>query len=261
VPAPREQLANALRQARKDAGYKSHAALAQVLKVSRPVVSKAESPAQAVPSRTVLRGWADVTGAPLDMLMELAHRAGTASSRWFVKWVHLEARATLIRWFEPLLVPGLIQTENYARSVLTWKPDSPKADVNLHDRMARQSLLDRAELRVVILASVLYREVGDAAVMAEQIDHLLAMGERASVMLQVVPDTPQVAGALGGAFAIATEGATDIAAYAESNIQGTVHTEAHLVTRALRVFDGLRVDALPWSMTQDQLRKAREKWT
>jgi hypothetical protein len=116
-------------------------------------------------------------------------------------------------------------------------------------------------VRVTILESVLYREVGDAATMCEQVQQLLSVGSRPSVMLQVVADTPAVAGALGGAFAIAAEGPEDVAAYAESNIQGTVHTDPDLIARAARVFDGLRADALPWTQTQDLLRKAGERWT
>ncbi len=167
----------------------------------------------------------------------------------------------MIRWFEPLLIPGLLQVESYARAVLAWKPDSASTEANLKSRLARQSVLDRAELRVVILDSVLYREVGDAVTMGGQIQHLLALGDLPSVMLQVVADTTAVAGALGGAFAIATEGTADVAAYAESNIQGAVYTDPDLVARAARVFDGLRADALPWTQTQDLLLKAGERWT
>ena len=177
------------------------------------------------------------------------------------KWADIEARASLIRWFEPLLVPGLLQVESYARAVLAWKPDSASAEANLKTRLARQSVVDRAELRVVILGSVLNREVGDASVMCEQMKHLLAVGSRPSVMIQIVPDIPGVAGALGGAFAIATEGTTDVAAYAESNIQGAVYTDPDLIARGVRVFDGLRADALPWTQTQDLLEGAGERWT
>lgn len=70
--------------------------------------------------------------------------------------------------------------------------------------------------------------------MSEQIDHLLDIGERPSVTVQVVPDTPEIAGALGGAFAIATEWTSDVAAYSGSVISGSVHTEPDLITRRLR---------------------------
>jgi hypothetical protein len=261
MATPREQLAGVLRKSRIDAGYASHGALARKLNVSRPVVTKAENPVHPVPSDAILAAWAGVTGAGLDVLTDLAQRARTGPPGWFAKWADIEARASLIRWFEPLLIPGLLQVESYARAVLAWKPDSASTEANLKSRLARQLVLDRAELRVVILESVLYREVGDAVTMGGQIQHLLAVGDLPSVMLQVVADTTAVAGALGGAFAIATEGTADVAAYAESNIQGAVYTDPDLVARAARVFDGLRADALPWTQTQDLLRKAGERWT
>jgi hypothetical protein len=225
------------------------------------VVTKAENPAHPVPSDAILAAWAGATGAGLDVLTDLAQRARTGPPGWFAKWADIEARASLIRWFEPLLVPGLIQTESYARAVLAWKPDSGSAEANLKTRLARQSVLDRAELRVVILGSVLNREVGDASVMCEQVEQLLIVGSRPSVMIQILPDTPAVAGALGGAFAIATEETADVAAYTDSIVKGGVYTDPDLIARAARVFDGLRADALPWTQTQDLLRKAGERWT
>jgi hypothetical protein len=187
VATPREQLADILRKSRIDAGYASHGALARKLNVSRPVITKAENPAHPVPSDAILAAWAGATGAGLDVITDLAQRAKSGPPGWFAKWADdIEARATMIRWFEPLLVPGLLQTESYARAVLAWKPESASAEVNLTNRLARQSVLDRAELRVVILESVLNREVGDAATMCEQVQHLLAVGSRPSVVLQVV---------------------------------------------------------------------------
>jgi len=53
----------------------------------------------------------------------------------------------------------------------------------------------------------------------------------------------------------------DVAAYTESIVKGGVYTDPDLIARAARVFDGLRADALPWTQTQDLLRKAGERWT
>ena len=258
MPSPREQLAHLLKQAREQAGFDSQGALAKKAQIDRSVVSKGESPRQPTPSDTALAAIAGATGVSLDRLKELAQQARQG---WFATWIDYEARASVIRWFEPLLIPGLLQTEAYANAVLTWKPDSASAQANLSKRLERQSVLDRAMMRVIILESVLHREVGDAAVMSEQIDHLLTVGSRPSVALQVVPDSASVAGALGGAFAIASEGPVDLAAYSESNIQGGVHTDPDLIARATELFDGLRADALPWGQTQDHLKKAGERWT
>jgi transcriptional regulator with XRE-family HTH domain len=262
VATPREQLANVLRQARLDAGYESHAALARRLNVSRPVVSKAENPSSPAPSDAVLAAIAGATGAGLDELAKLAQQARSGPPGWFAGWTDdIEAGASVIRWFEPLLIPGLIQTSGYANGVFAWKPESSSIERNLKNRLARQSVLDRAELRVVILESVLYREVGDAATMSEQLEYLLTVGGRPTVTFQILPDTPAIAGSLGGAFAIASEGAADVATYSESIVEGTVHTDPDLVARAVRLFDALRADALPWAQTQDLLRKAGERWT
>jgi transcriptional regulator with XRE-family HTH domain len=261
MATPREQLADILRKSRIDAGYASHGELARKLNVSRPVITKAENPAHPVPSDAILAAWAGATGAGLDVLTDLAQRARSGPPGWFAKWADIEARATMIRWFEPLLVPGLLQVESYARAVLAWKPESASAEANLETRLTRQSAVGRSELRVVMLGSVLNREVGDASVMCEQIEHLRSVGSRPSVMIQIVPDIPAVAGALGGAFAIATEGTADVAAYTDSLVKGSVYTDPDLIARAVRVFDGLRADALPWTQTQDLLEKAGERWT
>jgi transcriptional regulator with XRE-family HTH domain len=261
MATPREQLAHTLRQARIDAGYGSHAKLAKALNVSRPVVSRAERPNEPVPSPGLLISWAKATGVDLATLNDYAERARSPRN-WFAKWAEdFEQRATLIRCFEPLLVPGLVQTENYARAVLSWKPESRNTETNVAIRLERQSVLDRAELRVIILESVLNREVGNAEIMAEQIEHLLALGSRPSVTLQVLPDTPEIAGALGGAFAVATRDAVDVAVYSESIVKGGVYTDPDLIARAVRVFDSVHADALPWSQTRVVFEKAGEQWT
>jgi len=261
MSTPREQLANALRQARIDAGYPSQRDLAKRLQVSRPVISRAENAAEAVPSPALIVRWADVTSANVDALNDLAKRARNPRSL-FIRWADdYEQRATMIRWFEPQLVPGLQQTENYARALVNWKPFSASdVETTLRERLERQSILDHAELRVLILGSVLHREVGSPSVMAEQCDHLLSLGGRASVTLQVVPDTPDVAGALGGAFAIASQGTADIAVLADSLVQSTVHVESDLIERACLVFDGLRASALPWNQTREFLTEVGSTW-
>jgi transcriptional regulator with XRE-family HTH domain len=260
MATPREQLADALKQARIDAGYPSQRELARRLTVSRPVVSRAENPAEAVPAPGLIIKWAAVTGASVDDLNDLAKRARNPRSL-FIRWADdFEQRATLIRWFEPLLVPGLAQCEGYARALVNWKPFSTDAETKLSTRLGRQSVLERAEFRVLLLGSVLHREIGDASVMCEQIDHLLSLGARTSVQLQIVPDTPDVGGALGGAFSVASQGTHDIAVFTDSTVQSGVYVETDLIERALRVWDGLHANALPWNQTRELLTEAGQTW-
>jgi hypothetical protein len=49
---------------------------------------------------------------------------------WFQEWADIEAQATVLRWYEPLVVPGLLQTEDYARAILSARPDGNLADLD-----------------------------------------------------------------------------------------------------------------------------------
>ncbi|ALV53110.1 helix-turn-helix domain-containing protein [Streptomyces althioticus] len=112
---------------------------------------------------------------------------------WFSLYVSLEGAARIIRSYEPHFVPGLLQTEDYARAVLeagtigTAGPETVERHVAL--RMERQKLLERPDpphLWVLMEETVLRRPVsGDSRVMRDQLDKLLEYAERDRVTLQV----------------------------------------------------------------------------
>jgi transcriptional regulator with XRE-family HTH domain len=112
---------------------------------------------------------------------------------WFSMYVSLEGAARIVRSYEPHFVPGLLQTEDYARSVLeagtigNAGPDAVERHVSL--RMERQRLLERADpphLWVVMDETVLRRPVSiDGRVMRDQLDKLLELAARDRVTLQV----------------------------------------------------------------------------
>lgn len=111
---------------------------------------------------------------------------------WFSAYVALEAAASLIRVYEPAFVPGLLQTTGYARTVMETGPlgQTRPAEVERHLalRMQRQALLTRPgapRFWAVLDETVLRRHVGSAEVMREQIDHLLDVGRRRNVTLQI----------------------------------------------------------------------------
>jgi hypothetical protein len=74
-------------------------------------------------------------------------------------------------------VPGLLQTEDYARAILSLRPGGTEDDLDTQvaARMARQSVLDRAQLWCVLDEGVLHREIGSAKVMQAQLDRLAAL--------------------------------------------------------------------------------------
>lgn len=109
---------------------------------------------------------------------------------WFRRYVELEEKATAVRMFHPQLVPGLVQTEEYARAVLrTGRP------ANLDDlvtaRMERQRILTRekpAQLWLVLNEAVLRNRVGDDAVMRAQLAHIRDLAEVLMHRVQIIKD-------------------------------------------------------------------------
>ena len=250
MPTPREQLASILKQSRLDAGFDSHGALAKRLNVSRPVVSKAENPAQPVPSDALLAGWAGVTGAPLDPLTDLAHRAKSGTPEWFMPYLVAEAAATTLRFWGPLVVPGLLQTEGYARAY------EQSADV-VAARLERQRVIGRARVTAVIDHTVLLRCVGSPQVMADQCAHLAALAESQTIRLHVVPEGANVG--LAGAFGIAAKDAMATVSLTTA-IRDVTSTAADVVDDTLNLFEVILGASLPAVASLEFLRSQEETW-
>jgi transcriptional regulator with XRE-family HTH domain len=114
---------------------------------------------------------------------------------WFRVSVGLEEAAELIRGYEPHCVPGLLQTEDYARALITVGfPDTPAEETGRRValRLARQELLTRPappRLWMVIDEAALRRPAGGTAVMRGQIDRLIEAAQLPHVTLQILPFT------------------------------------------------------------------------
>jgi transcriptional regulator with XRE-family HTH domain len=258
VPTPREQLANLLRQSRLDAGYESHGALAKRLNVSRPVVSKAENPAQPVPSDAVLAAWAGVTGAALDTLTDLAQRARSGTPDWFMPYRQAEAEASILRCWSPVLVPGLLQTESYMRAVMSVEPyTAERLDELVAARLERQAVIGRAYLTAVFDQHVLYRLIGSAPAMAEQCAHLAAIAERPNIALHVVPEGANVG--LWGGFDLATRDHSTTVCL--TTLEDIPSTAPDLVGKVTVAFERILGAALPRIESHELILKvAEEQW-
>jgi hypothetical protein len=123
---------------------------------------------------------------------------GDVIPRWFEVYVGLEAAAAKISWYEPELVPGLLQTEAYARALIPTAglvEDETEIERRVTLRMERQKILTRKspsplELDVVVSEALLYRIVGDRAIMAAQLRHLVTISEKVpTVRLRLVAFT------------------------------------------------------------------------
>lgn len=122
-------------------------------------------------------------------------------------YVGLEDEASIIRLWRPLLVPGLLQSEEYARAVIRiglTERSSTEVEKRVRARIARQTLLSRPDapqFRAIIGEAVLRQQVGDPEVMRGQMQKLLDVaGKRPNVTVQVLPFTAGASIGLEGAF-------------------------------------------------------------
>ncbi|MFE1167218.1 helix-turn-helix domain-containing protein [Nocardiopsis sp. NPDC058789] len=138
------------------------------------------------------------------------HKYGDVLPQWFGVYVGLEEAASVIRTFEVQFVPGLLQTEAYARAVIQLsRTATSEEDVNsrVNMRMHRQRRFTSAEgdpprLWAVIDEAVLHRPFGGAEVMREQVEHLLEMARRPNITLQIATFAMGGHPAAGGPFSI-----------------------------------------------------------
>jgi transcriptional regulator with XRE-family HTH domain len=127
---------------------------------------------------------------------------------WFRTAVGLEEAATLIRAYEPQVIPGLLQTESYIRAITAASfpaATSDYAERTVALRLARQQLLHRASppgYWVVMDETVLRRPIGGRHVMRDQLTHLIQSAEQPEVTIQVIPFAAGWHPALYGMFNI-----------------------------------------------------------
>ncbi|MFC7648662.1 DUF5753 domain-containing protein [Streptosporangium lutulentum] len=200
-------------------------------------------------------------GAKYEALVQLAkqarergwwHAYSDVIPQWFQVYVGLEAEASSLRNYEPELVHGLLQTEDYARAVyqaarVMDAPDEIERHVSL--RMARQDVITRSEQPMhfwaIMNEAALRRRVGGACVMKDQLRHLVEVSAQPNVTLQVLPYGIGAHAAMLGSFAILSfsEGASEVA-YLEY-MTGSLYLEKPEEVRAYTLtYDHLRASAL-----------------
>jgi transcriptional regulator with XRE-family HTH domain len=246
-----------LRDARIAAGIGSQSALAKRLHVSRPLINRAESPTQPLPSDAVLRAWAGVTGLPLDKVLELIERIRNGTPDWFMDYLIAESNATLLRSWAPTVVSGLFQTADYARAVLSVEPYSPDKLAGLvASRMSRQSVIGRAYVTAIIDQMVLERRIGSPAVMAEQCAHLAGLAERQDIALHVIPHGRNLG--LWGALDLATRDNSVTICF--TAIEDIPSTSPSLVAKVSQAWERLLGAALPRDESLKLTVEATERW-
>jgi transcriptional regulator with XRE-family HTH domain len=168
---------------------------------------------------------------------------------WFEEYISLEEAAVAIRGYEVQFVPGLLQTEEYARAVTLLAYSNPKEiSRRVSLRMARQARLSGAEpvsLEMVLDEGAVRRPIGGSSVMRAQLQHLIEMSQRPHVTIQVLPFKVGGHAAAGGPFSVLHFAESDLSdiVYLEQLATAQYLEKPEMVGKYLTVMERLRLEA------------------
>jgi transcriptional regulator with XRE-family HTH domain len=275
----RRRLAAELRRHRDDAGLTIEE-VAERLEWSAAKISRIENSRVSVLPRDVkflLRTYgAEDGGEEWEALLTLAresrqkgwwHAYGDAIPAWFETYVGLEAEAATLRTYESEIVPGLFQTEEYARAVnratmLTASDEEIEKQAAV--RMARQERVgapDSPKLWAIVNEAVIRRAVGGRGVMRAQLGKLTEVSRQPDVTLQVLPFGVGAHAGMDGAFMILgfPEPTDPDVAYVHY-YSGTLYLEKPPeLQRYALMFDHLRAAALPVDASRELIGRAADE--
>jgi transcriptional regulator with XRE-family HTH domain len=185
---------------------------------------------------------------------------------WFQDWAAKETEAATLRWFEPLVVPGLLQTADYARAIFQTRfgVGSEEIEERVAARLKRQEVLMRDKppaLWVILDEWVLRRPVGGPPVMLEQVNRLAEAARQPSIAIEVIPATVGAHEGLTGAFILADFDGGPTAGYRETAGGGQLTEGNDDVATLELAWATLRGEALPWKASLAALEEAAKTWT
>ncbi|MGP4002968.1 helix-turn-helix domain-containing protein [Streptomyces sp. 8N706] len=237
-------------------GEKTHVVSTRITQIERCSGAK--------PTRDMARALDDALGAD-DLLVDLwPYVYRETFPDWSRAFMEHAARAVSIGQYAAHVVPGLLQTEDYARAVLRLDAllsDEEQLEERVAARLGRQERLaspDRPYLWVVLDEAVLRRPVGGRAIMREQLARLLEAAAEPHITVQVLPFDQGEHEAMGGSLTLLSlPDATEVA-YTEGADYGQLIEEPADVRRYSVIYDRLRAVALPPLMSLDMIRSVME---
>lgn len=255
----RRRLGAELRRLREGAGVTIDG-VAERLECSASKISRIETGHTTATPRDVrdMLGIYGVVGAECEELVQIAREA--RQKGWWHPYstvltgayVGLEAAAGSVRAYEQQVVPGLLQTEEYAKAMIrAARPDitADEVDRRVRVRLGRQSLLiqdDPIDLWVVLDEAVVSRPVGGDAVMRAQLQRLVEAADLPNVTLQILPFKAGAHAGMDGTFTILDfpEPNDPDVVYAENATGGLFLEKGDELRKYAFIFDHIRAAAL-----------------
>ncbi|MFC6022489.1 Scr1 family TA system antitoxin-like transcriptional regulator [Plantactinospora solaniradicis] len=233
------------------------------IKVSGSSIGGFES-GRMVPMPDTAKTLDDLFGTGDEIQRLSAEAREEAQAPWLRPWTDNERRATLLRWFEHSVIPGLLQTEDYARAILTVGPHTPEQVAEMTaSRLARQAAtLERPDpptLAAIIGEPAL--RYGGPTIMKDQLEHLVDIGHRPTVHLRVIPGDVGLHAGLAGAFVVATLPGGSRLGYLDDQLRGRVVSDVDEVGDLERTWESLSAVALPRDQSRDIMLKVIDEYS
>ncbi len=271
VPAARDSAVKSLalfgaelREYRKRANL-SQERLAEIIQFSMSLVGFIER-GQRTPSRNFAQRCDDALAANGEIIRLWTQVTRSASPQWFRGWLDIEQEAHTLHTWQPLYVPGLLQTEDYARLVIRGEPGLTDQQVEklVEARMQRQEIFARTippMFRVVLDEGILQRPIGGKKVMEHQLKRLIEAVESPRICIQVSPLALGATTGLLGGFVIAQLPGGADTVYIDSATHGHVTNRLEDVEAVYSRYDTIRAEALPQHVSIELVREAKKLWT
>ncbi|QIJ66680.1 helix-turn-helix domain-containing protein [Streptomyces sp. JB150] len=164
---------------------------------------------------------------------------------WFRRRADMEAQAVKLYEYQEMVVPGLLQSAHYARALLSQKADGELLEERVRARLSRQQrfLAQDGPMYIAVLdESCLRQRVGNPAVMRDQCAHLLRLGQRPNIRLQVAPSGRYDLVRPNSSISLITMPDGEQWLYTEMLSRGYFTNDPEAYARQSRTYDVLRAD-------------------
>lgn len=263
-------LGEQLREIRAAAGYASQDDFSPAIRKDRSVIGKAET-GESPPTERVLADWLDLCGVSgrlrvmfegVTRIARIRENPGQAQAEPFYG---AEAHAHTVRYWAPIILPGIVQTPAYATELFkAMRFDAAKVADRLEVRMSRQAILERPDppdITIVLWEPVLHHQIGTGETMGGQMARLVELSDMPTVTIHVLPSSHGANPGLGGAIQLAATADAPELLLSDSLVEDQLTNDPVQVRRASSTFNNVRADALNRAGSRDVLMEAMERWS
>ncbi|MGW0945067.1 helix-turn-helix domain-containing protein [Streptomyces sp. NPDC002623] len=231
----------------REAALLTQEALASAIPCDRSLVARVEAGTR-VPQESFAKKCDEVLdagGALARLWARIDWYAEVEHPNWFQRMVDMEAKAVALHVYQVMLVPGLLQTPDYARALLSQRASGDALENRIRARLSRQPryFAEGGPMYVAVMdESCLRNPVGSPTVMRDQCAHLLRVGRLPNVRIQVIPARRFDIYRPDKSMLLLTLPDGERWIYSESRIRGHFHNDPEGYAEYSQIYDALRAD-------------------